>query len=449
MKIGLFTDSYYPQISGVATSIQTLSVELEKLGHEVFIFTTTDPQADTENERNIIRLQAVPFVSLAERKVVMKGLIAAYQIAKEYDLDLIHTQTEFGMGVLGKMVAHQLKIPVIHTLHTKYEDYVHYIAKGHIIKPSMVKYVIRSFLFGTEGVICPSEMVLDTVNDYGLKLPRRVIPTGIDIAKFTRPDITNEEISNLRAELDISEDEIMLLSLSRIAEEKNIQAVIKAMPELVRQAPVRLVIVGHGPYANELKALVTSLSLEDYVSFTGPVENKQTVYYYKAADFFISASTSETQGLTYLEALAAGTSVLAAENPYLTALLSDPQFGQLFKSEAEIGETIALAIRQMKPMDPQKYQDKLFEISAENFGQQVYMFYLDTLIEYNSEKKQEANRVSFLALPDLPEFSDFTKTTVKLKKNIARTPVRIKYFQKKATKIVKNLRDYGKIDKNK
>ena len=123
MRIGIFTDSYFPQISGVATSIQSLTIELEKLGHQVFIFTTTDPHADVDHEpENIIRFQSVPFVSLAERKIVIKGVFAAYQIAQTYQLDIIHTQTEFGMGILGKMVAQQLQIPVIHTLQTKYED---------------------------------------------------------------------------------------------------------------------------------------------------------------------------------------------------------------------------------------------------------------------------------------------------------------------------------------
>lgn len=220
MRVGLFTDSYLPQVSGVATSIQTLSTELEKLGHEVYIFTTTDENADVDHERNIIRLQSIPFVSLAERKIVIKGVFAAYLIAKDYHLDIIHTQTEFGMGILGKMVAQQLRIPVIHTLHTKYEDYVHYIAKGRLIRPSMVKYIIRNFLRGVEGIICPSEMVLDTVNGYGVIIPKRVIPTGIEVNRFKRPDITEEEVQRLRLKLGVKPDEIILLSLSRIAAEK-------------------------------------------------------------------------------------------------------------------------------------------------------------------------------------------------------------------------------------
>ena len=190
MRIGLFTDSYLPQVSGVATSIETLSNQLTKMGHQVFIFTTTDPHADPENDQNnVIRLSSIPLISLAERRIVLKGVVAAYQVAQTYHLDIIHTQTEFGVGILGKLVARQLKIPVIHTLHTKYEDYVHYIAKGKILRPGMVKYIIKSYLFGVDGIIVPSAIVLDIVNRYGVNLEKRVIPTGIELNKFVRPEI--------------------------------------------------------------------------------------------------------------------------------------------------------------------------------------------------------------------------------------------------------------------
>ncbi|MDN5577545.1 MAG: glycosyltransferase family 4 protein, partial [Lactococcus lactis] len=431
------------QISGVATSIRTLALELEKLGHEVFIFTTTDPNADVDHERNIIRLQSIPFVSLAERKIVLKGVFAAYLIAKEYDLDIIHTQTEFGMGILGKMVAAQLRIPVIHTLHTKYEDYVYYIAKGRLIRPSMVKYIIRNFLRGTEAIICPSEMVLETVNSYGVTLPKRVIPTGIEIDRFKRDDIKPEETAKLRVELGLAENEIMLLSLSRIAAEKNIQAVIHALPDILEEFPVKLVIVGHGPYAENLKELVKELELTDKVVFTGPVENEKTAYYYKAADFFISASTSETQGLTYLEAMAAGTRVLAAKNPYLSELINDDEFGQLFIGDDDLAEVTKKAIRDLHPIDKDKFEKKLYEISAENFAKKVYLFYIDTIIEYNNLKSIEAERFP-MKMEDT-----IRQMPVTVKRSLKREQIRAKYFARKASKLAKNLQSYVKIDKDK
>lgn len=440
MRIGLFTDSYLPQVSGVATSIETLSNQLTQMGHQVFIFTTTDPHADPADDQvNVIRLSSIPLISLAERRIVLKGVVAAYQVAQTYHLDIIHTQTEFGVGMLGKLVARQLKIPVIHTLHTKYEDYVHYIAKGKILRPGMVKYIIKSYLFGVDGIIVPSAIVLDIVNGYGVNLEKRVIPTGIELNKFVRPEITAEDCADLRASLGILPDETMLLSLSRIAEEKNIQSIVKHLATIRDQVKVKLVIVGSGPYADKLQKLVSDLALDDIVIFTGLVDNSQTAYYYKAADFFISASTSETQGLTYIEALASGTPVLATDNAYLQSLITEPVFGRLFASDDDIAATILAAITETPSFDQVRYDQKLYEISAENFALRVYEFYLDKIIsndQYLAEKGESIPRRTARIVRQAPG---------KTVKTVARTPKKVAYFAKKAIKHAKILNKYGKI----
>lgn len=219
MKVGFFTDTYFPQVSGVATSIRTLKEELEKKGHEVYIFTTTDPNAP-DFENGIIRMPSVPFISFKDRRVVVRGMWYAYLIAKELELDLIHTHTEFGAGMLGKLVGKKMQIPVIHTYHTMYEDYLHYIAKGKVVKPAHVKYFSRFFANHSSGVVCPSERVIEKLKSYGVKVPMRIIPTGIEVEKFKRPDITNEMKQKLRDSLGIKEDQLLILSLSRLSYEK-------------------------------------------------------------------------------------------------------------------------------------------------------------------------------------------------------------------------------------
>ena len=161
MRVGLFTDTYFPQVSGVATSIRTLKTELEKLGHTVFIFTTTDKDVNRYEDWQIIRIPSVPFFAFKDRRVAYRGFSKALAIAKQYQLDIIHTQTEFSLGLLGVWIGRELRIPVIHTYHTQYEDYVRYIARGMVIRPSMVKYIVRSYMNDLDGVICPSEIVYD------------------------------------------------------------------------------------------------------------------------------------------------------------------------------------------------------------------------------------------------------------------------------------------------
>ncbi|AEJ25700.1 glycosyltransferase family 4 protein [Streptococcus equi subsp. zooepidemicus] len=390
MRVGLFTDTYFPQVSGVATSIRTLKEELEKEGHEVYIFTTTDKHVKRFEDPTIIRLPSVPFVSFTDRRVVYRGLISSYKIAKEYHLDIIHTQTEFSLGLLGKMVGKALRIPVVHTYHTQYEDYVSYIANGKIIRPSMVKPLLRGYLKDLDGVICPSRIVLNLLEGYEVTIPKRVIPTGIALENYVREDIKKEDVAALRKELAISDDETMLLSLSRVSYEKNIQAIIHQLPAVLSEnSRIKLVIVGDGPYLQALKELAVSSGVEDHVVFTGMIAHDQVGLYYKACDFFISASTSETQGLTYIESLASGKPIIAHGNPYLDDLITDRMFGTLYYAESELSDAIIDAILETPPMNQRLLDEKHYEISAQHFGKSVYTFYLDTLISrHNKETKK-------------------------------------------------------------
>ena len=435
MRIGLFTDTYFPQVSGVATSIRTLKTELEKLGHKVFIFTTTDKDVNRYEDWQIIRIPSVPFFAFKDRRVAYRGFSNALEIARQYQLDIIHTQTEFSLGLLGIWIAKELRIPVVHTYHTQYEDYVHYLAKGMVIRPSMVKYIVRGFMSDLDGVVCPSEIVYDLLVGYKIKAEKRVIPTGIDLAKFDRPELSREDIKKLRFKLGIAEDEVMLLSLSRISYEKNIQAIVEALPMVLEEnAKVKLVIVGDGPYAEDLKALVAQLHIEDSVIFTGMIAPSDTALYYKTADFFISASTSETQGLTYLESLASGTPIIAHGNPYLDNVISDKTFGTLYYENRDLAGAILEAILATPDMDEKKLADKLYEISAENFGRRIYEFYLDLTIskDFHNDLNPEETMAKRLA-----------KTIVYLPGKIMSLPVNSSTRMIKASKKqIKNIRKY-------
>ncbi|WP_051990264.1 glycosyltransferase [Ligilactobacillus equi] len=404
MNIGLFTDTYFPQVSGVATSIRTAKEELEKLGHKVIIFTTTDKGVDVEEDEDIVRLPSIPFFAFTDRRIAFAGASEALEIAREHNLDIIHTQTEFSLGLMGISIANKLKIPVVHTYHTQYEDYTRYIANGLLIRPSMVKYIVRGFLSDVDGVICPSGIVKNILQGYQVKPPMRVISTGIELEKF-QTRFTAAEIQAKRQELGIANDETMLLSLSRISYEKNIQAVIQALPQALAVNPkIKLVVVGDGPYRKRLEDLVRENGIEENVVFTGMVPSDQTVLYYQAADFFISASTSETQGLTYLEAIASQTPVIAQSNAYLDDVISDPMFGYLYADEGDLAEEILTAVSQTPTMTADAYQAKCFEISATHFGQELEKYYGELIAHNNFRLANYGGEKSFpKALTYLPK----------------------------------------------
>lgn len=430
MHVGLFTDTYLPQISGVATSIKTLKEELEKQGHEVYIFTTTDKHVKRYEDPTIIRLPSVPFISFTDRRIVYRGLFESYKIAKTYKLDIIHTQTEFSLGILGKMVGKALRIPVIHTYHTQYEDYVRYIANGKLIRPSMVKYIVRGFLNDLDGVICPSRIALNLLDGYSVKIPKRIIPTGIDLREYERPDISQEDIAKLREKWAIASDETVLLSLSRVSYEKNIQALLANMPKILSNNPkVKLLIVGDGPYLEELKEQAQDLAVMDNVIFTGMVSHNETALYYKAADFFISASTSETQGLTYAESLASGKPIIAQSNPYLDDLITDKMFGTLYQTESDLADAVLNAIVSTPAKQEKVWQKKLYEISAEAFGKSVFAFYLDMIISKKAKKKEKWS---------LAVEGNRTDTSIRIVKSTIKLPATaLKKTAKTSVKVIK------------
>lgn len=371
MNIGIFTDTYYPQVSGVATSIKTLKNQLERQGHNVYIFTTTDPNVEKNvYERNLFRFASIPFISFTDRRIAVRGLFQAYQVAKELSLDIVHTQTEFSMGMIGKFVAKMLKIPCLHTYHTMYEDYLHYVANGKLLRPYHVKQMTKSFCHNLNGIVAPSERVLATLTRYGVKEPIAVIPTGIDIAKFQQ-----RSTEDVRAKLGIAPQTPVMLTLSRLAFEKDIDHLITLFPQVLADLPqTKFVICGDGPAKEKLMEQVKQMKLEANVIFTGEINNDDVARYYQMADLFVSASVSESQGLTYIEAMAAGLPVVATHSPYTDQLLDNPNLGAVCGSQSEFVANIEYYLR--RPVIDESFRkNKLFSISAENFGHKIVAFY--------------------------------------------------------------------------
>ena len=386
MNIGLFTDTYFPQLSGVATSIQTLKNALEKNGHSVFIFTTTDPHLGKGTiEPNVFRVSSVPFVSFTDRRIAFRGLFQATKIAKEVKLDIVHTQTEFSMGMIGKYVAHSLGIPAIHTYHTMYEDYLHYVLNGHLLKPYHVKQFTKAYLHNMDGVVAPSERVKETLTRYGVTIPMRVIPTGVDLTA-----INENPRRDVRKELGIDSNEKVILTLSRVAAEKKIDQILDVLPTVLENEPnVKFVIAGDGPDVQPLKDQVARLSLEDYVIFAGSVEHSDVGNYYRMADLFVSASDTETQGLTYIEALAAGTKCVVYSTDYTEHVFDNKELGSTFTTKNEMTNEIIDYLKANQFTIPKNLKEKkLIDVSAATFARKIEAFYQEAI---QNKQKTEVN----------------------------------------------------------
>jgi 1,2-diacylglycerol 3-alpha-glucosyltransferase len=347
MNIGIFTDCYYPQINGVVTSVMMLQEELEKRGHVVTIITVKVPHHIEERE-NVIRIKSIPIIRMNEFRLGIPFNVPLIKMIKALKLDLVHTHTEFSVGLLGKYMARVLDIPLVHTYHTMYEDYTHYIYNlkyGQRVVKKMVAKSCKIYTKKYSCIIAPTDKTLVSLRRYGIKNDIHILPTGIDIDKFAKIEADDSAILALRKSHHIEESDFVLLSLGRISKEKNLEFLLNQMPELIKvHKHLKLVIVGDGPYLNQLLKQCEELGLHEHVIFVGRVPYEEIGQYYKMANIFISASYTETQGLTIIEAMASALGVVVYDDTNVQGIVMEGESGRLFKTESELKDQVADAI---------------------------------------------------------------------------------------------------------
>jgi len=391
MNIGVFTDTYYPQINGVVTSTRMLEKELNKLGHQVFIITTTNPDV-THAAPRVFRLPSMPFIFLPSQRVTFLYSPKLLVKLKQLKLDIVHTQTEFPVGIFGKIVSEFYRIPMVHTYHTMYEDYVHYIANGHLITPKIAQKFSRIFCNRADIVISPVQKTREYLDEIGVIRPIRVIPTGLDFSPFLKENYSREQVDLVKAELGINPEDPVIITIGRVAKEKSIEVLIEQMPKLRERLPnVKLVIVGPGPYIEVLKNLAEQLCVTDMVIFTGGRPWEVIPLYYQIGDVFATASTSETQGLTYIEAMAGKTPVVVKRDRSVEDIIINGETGYCFEQNYEAADMLYRALtnrEEAKKMAEEGFK-RISHLSAAHFASQVEQVYNEAL----SMKPRQKNKI--------------------------------------------------------
>lgn len=335
MKIGLFSDTFYPEINGVATSVLMLHRELTRRGHEVHVYAPKCRGWESCQQETVHYIASAPLLMLKDRNVAIPGPIVNWE-AMRLDFDIVHTNSEFVMGYFGHLIAKANNSVLIHTYHTIWEEYTYYVTHG--VADEAARKVARKYsqwwCNRFDRIIAPSGKTLGLLYDYGVRAPMDIIPSGMDIARFRPSRHDALERSAKRSECGVHPGERVLLNIGRLSKEKNLTQVMRVFPRLLAQHPdVRLVIVGEGPMREPLMKLAQELDVAQHVSFTGPKPWEIIDQYYAIGDVFVSASHSETQGLTYVEAMASGLCVCAVNDPCLNGVIQDGVSGILTGSE--------------------------------------------------------------------------------------------------------------------
>lgn len=392
MRIGLFTDTYPPYINGVSTSVCMLKHALEKKGHQVFVVTVNNDSLkyNFEDNNTVIRIPGIP-IGIYDYRLTGVYPLRAINIIKKWNLDVIHSHTEFGVGTFARIIAKQLNIPLVHTYHTMYEDYVHYITHGYFNKSSkkIVEYLTLFYCDKTANeLIVPTKKTYDLFKDkYEVDKNIHIIPTGIEIERFYKENVNKKKVTDLKKKLMILKDDFVIVFVGRIAEEKNIVFLIEAQKEIAKKYDnIKLIIIGDGPDSDKYKKLSSKYKLTESIIFTGKVPWEEVPCYYQLADVFATASTTETQGLTVIEAMAGGVAPLCIDDESFRNVVVDDLNGHIFKNKKEYIKDVYELYN-----DPIKLENlsKQARLNAERHSSKYYAEGVLDVYEHAIGKKKE------------------------------------------------------------
>ncbi len=389
MNIAIFSDTYMPQMNGVAVSVNILFKELKSRGHNAFLFVPRI-EGHEDKEPGIFRIPSWNFPFYRGHRFIY-GFGYVLSVVKQLKFELIHAQTPFGAGLISLYLAHKRNIPMIHTYHTSFSCYVHYVP--FLPRPVAIKLArltSRKYCNACQKVISPSRQIKAMLLDYGINVPIEVLPTGVEIELFQQA-----QKGIIRARHDIAPQAKILLFVGRLGKEKNIDFLIKAFKEIkVDITDVYFIIVGDGPSRTDLEELSSRMDLSNRVIFAGAYPRNDAAQYIKDADLFIFASQTETQGLVLVEAMAGGLPVVALEGPGVLDVIKDGKTGFLCKNSM-----IEFKKKVIKLLQDDELRTEMSTFAREHASQFSRQVFVDKTVElyekivYNFTKSNKTTKI--------------------------------------------------------
>ena len=366
MNIVLFTNTYLPHVGGVARSVAAFCKEYRRLGHQVLIIAPEFPNM-LKDELGVIRLPAIQNFNGSDFSALLPVFQNLHSALNQFKPDIIHSQHPFLIGMTAIRVARFRNLPIVFTHHTLYEQYTHYVPGD---SPALKRFVIElstHYANLTEHVFAPSESIKTLIQSRGVTTQISVIPTGVTQEHFT---LGNGK--KFRRKHNIAQDSFVVGHMGRLAEEKNLLFLAKAVVRFIKKVPNSyFVVVGAGEYATHIKKIFEQAGLLHAVFFTGVLLGKELIDALCAMDVFAFTSKSETQGMVLTEAMAASLPVVALDANGVREVVFDKINGRLLFQDSII--EFADALQGVTELSKEKMQrlKKNARNTAENFSMSV------------------------------------------------------------------------------
>ena len=384
MNIVIFTDTFYPETNGIAVTTKTLVDVLKANGHQVLVVTSIFNNKIPTNEPNIY------YISFPKRK--KRSLFTTINVFNNYIFkhikafkpDLVHNQTNGQIGQLGRYTANKLKVPFIYTYHSHFEEYAPYVEPGIINRMTRARernYLKKMMNISTE-FIAPSSKIKNYLRKKGVDKYINIITTGIDLSKWEIDESVKKDVKYLRKKHDIPEEVKVLMYVGAISEEKNLDLLINSYAKFLNTKPkydTRLLIVGEGDQQDNLENLIKQLGIQDKVLFVGKVNHDKMKSYFAFADVFVTASTSETQSVSTMEAMAARCLVLVRDDETLVDLIDRDKNGFIFNTDdsfvEEINRVLSLSPDEIEKVKKAAVKTITTNFSLEKFYEKIVEVY--------------------------------------------------------------------------
>jgi glycosyltransferase involved in cell wall biosynthesis len=326
MRVGLFTNNYLPFRGGVTTAVETLRLGLESLGHRAWVFAPA-AQHPHPDPPFVFRYPSIPAPTYPGFSLPLPISRRLGRVARALDLDVVHVHHPFLLGGTGRRLARRERCPLVFTYHTRYEKYAHYVPFPPGLVRSLAVRLACRFANSADLVVAPSDHVADTLRRRGMAAPMTVIPTGVDLALFSPGSR-----ARARRRLGLPADGLICLYTGRLDREKSLERVLDAFESVAAAvSTATLHLVGKGSHGRALEQRAAAGTAGRRIVFHGGLSREALPDYYRAADLFLFASETETQGLVLAEAHACGLPAVAVRASGVDEVVSDGETGLLTK----------------------------------------------------------------------------------------------------------------------
>lgn len=375
MRVAIFTNTYHPTLNGVANCVEAYRTGLESRGHQVFIFAPAPDDYDVSlDHERVSRFPSVPLPGDWDYDIAVPYSRPVLNALKRVDFDIVHTQHPVWVGVWGQWFAQWVGLPLVTTVHTEYELYKQLVPLPEQLVDAYLKTRVTTYCNKCHMITTPVLSARARLRQQGITTPIEILPNPIDLSALPVP-----KPGPVRERLGLK-DRFVMGFIGRLAPEKSLDVVLRAAAMVMAQVPnAHFLMVGSGAETKPLQALARELGVTDRVTFAGAVPHSDVAHYQAALDVFMTASMSETQPLSYTEAMAVGTPLVAVRAPGAqdmvdhgeNGLLSSPESGpeglaqqvMALHDQADLRERIIRTARErVQRYDISAVTDKLLEV---------------------------------------------------------------------------------------